>query len=224
MAKIISVSASENLKDQTLLSLHLATFLAALHKTCIVDFLPQTHLAEKFVAQRHFFNLKHNQNLPVPAYFENTKNLLSKIGADFDFVVLDDASGSLLEYADIVLTLVDGEKTAQMLADKDSPLLRKIWLSKIERAKKGKSAFKHILIPFDSLDSKQIEKLQQKASFLGYALAPFWRQNEAYYACLNDGITVLDKDMPYFEKNFNENDFFARRNLKQILEFIWADK
>jgi len=25
-------------------------------------------------------------------------------------------------------------------------------------------------------------------------------------------------------KNFNEDDFFARRNLKQILEFIWSDK
>ena len=101
MAKIISLSASENLKNQTLLALHIATFLAACYQTAVVDLAPHTHILENFVARRHYFNLKYNQSLPVAAYFENTQNLLSKLRENFDFIVLDDASGSLLEYADI---------------------------------------------------------------------------------------------------------------------------
>ena len=224
MATIILVSSPENLNKQTLLTLHLATFLAASHQTGVVDFFPQTHILENFIAKRHCFNLKHNQNLPVPAYFENSKNILAKIPSKFDFIVLDDASGALLEYADIVLTLISNSKCVEYLTTKDSLLSQKIWQAKINRAKAGKSAFKHVLIPCNFLDNAQIQSLKQNASSTGYSVAPKLNQNEAFESCLNDGITVLDKDMPCFLKNFNQNDFFARRNLKQILEFIWADK
>ena len=66
--------------------------------------------------------------------------------------------------------------------------------------------------------------MKKNASFAGYTLAPRILQNEAYGAGLKEGVTVLDKDMPFLEKKFNQDDFFARRNLKQILEFIWFDK
>lgn len=223
MAEIISISSFQNVKEQTLFALHLATFLAAEHRTALVDFLSGTHVLENFIAKRHYFNLKNNQNLPVPAYFENTKNLLSKILPDFDFVVLDDASGSLLEYADIVLTPVFDDLTVEMMCGRDSPLSKTIWQAKMNRAKKGKNAFKHVLIPSDLLKPEKINQLKQNASMAGYALAPSLIQNEAYKACLKDGVTVLDKDSSFLLKNFNQDDFFVRRNLKQILEFIWFE-
>ena len=224
MAEIISISSFQKAREQTLFAMHVATFLAAAHKVALVDFLPQTHILENFIAKRHFFNLKNNQNLPVPVYFENTKNLLSKISPDFDFAVLDDASGSFLESADIVLTLVIDEAAADLLCDKDSYLSKTIWQAKMERAKKGKNAFKHVLIPCDVLNIEKINQLRKNASLLGYTVAPSLAQNEAYHACLKDGVTVLDKDGPYLLKEFNQNDFFARRNLKQILECVWFEK
>ena len=224
MAEIISISCFGKAKEQTLLTLHLATFLAAEHRTALVDFLPQTHVLENFIAKRHYFNLKNNQNLPVPAYFENSKNLLSKILPDFDFIVLDDASGSLLEYADIVLTPVFDELTVDLICNRDSLVSKTIWQAKMNRAKKGKNAFKHVLIPSDLLKSEQIDRLKKNASMAGYTLSPSLIQNEAYASCLKDGVTVLDKDSSFLLKNFDQNDFFVRRNLKQILEFVWFER
>ena len=224
MAEIIVVSKLGRKKGQTLFAAHLATFLAATYQTAIVDFEPSNHLLENFVAKRHFFNLKHNQNLPVPAYFEYKPNLLSKISADFDFVILDDKGKYPLEAADVVLTLLSEEKALQEVTNKDSAFLQMLWRAKMARAKIGKNAFKHILLLNDLFDENQIERLKKNASFAGYAPAPRILQNEAYAAGLKDGVTVLDKDMPFWEKKFSQEDFFARRNLKQIIEFIWFDK
>lgn len=224
MAEIIVVSKLGRKKGQTLFAAHLATFLAATYQTALVDFEPQNHLLENFVAKRHFFNLKHNQNLPVPAYFEYKSNLLSKISDDFDFVILDDKGKYPFECADVVLTLLSEEKSVADVSSKDSAFLQMLWQAKMTRAKTGKNAFKHILVLNDLFDENQIQNLKKNASFAGYTLAPRILQNEAYGAGLKEGVTVLDKDMPFLEKKFNQDDFFARRNLKQILEFIWFDK
>lgn len=224
MAKIIVVSKLGRKKGQTLFAAHLAAFLATTHQTALVDFEPQNHILENFVAQRHFFNLKHNQNLPVPTYFEYEPNLLSKVLADFDFAVLDTQQESLLEYADIVLTLLSEKQEIEMIGTKNSAVSNMLWRAKMNRAKQGKNAFKHVLILNDLFDEKDIRVLTKNASLMGYIVAPCLKQNQAYAEGLKKGVTVLDKDMPFLLKNFNEDDFFARRNLKQILEFIWSDK
>ena len=224
MAEVILVSTPENLKEQTFFTIHLATFLAYLNKTALVDFLPETKVMENFVAKRHYYNLKNNRNLPVPTYFENTKNLLSKIRSGFDFVVLDDVNGTLFECADIVLMLITDEKSVDLITDKNSPLSKTLWQAKINRAKTGKNAFKHVLIGGDFLSEEHIQKLKQNASLMGYVFVPHFAFGEIYKAFLKDGITFLDKDMPYLMKSFNQDDFFARRDLKRILEFIWSDK
>ena len=65
---------------------------------------------------------------------------------------------------------------------------------------------------------------QKSAQQMGYAVAPVLEENKAYADGLAQGIGVLDKNLPFFNNKFSETDFFARRNLKQILEFIFADK
>ena len=224
MAKIIVVSKLGRKKGQTLFAAHLAAFLATTHQTALVDFEPQKHILENFVAQRHFFNLKHNQNLPVPTYFEYKPNLLSKISADFDFAVLDAKQESLFEYADMVLTLLSDKQEIKTISTKNSAFSNMLWQAKMNRAKQGKNAFMHVLILNDLFDESEIQNLKKNASLLGYLVAPYLKQNRAYAEGVKKGVTVLDKDVPFLLKNFDEDDFFARRNLKQILEFIWSDK
>jgi len=221
MAKIIVVSKLGNQKGQTLLSAHLATFLAAQHKTAIVDFEPQNHILEMFVAKRCHFNLKHQQNLPVPSYFTYKKNLLTEIGESFDFIVLDTKETVFFQTADILLTLVSDHIAAESLSQKESPFAQMLWQAKKERAKTGKQAFKHILIPNISLSSEDMGMLKSAMSLMGYKIAPCLHHNPSYAEALHNGLTILDKDTPYLLKTLTQEDFFARRNFMHILQTIW---
>ncbi len=224
MAQIIYVGKLGQTKGQTLFCAHLATILAEQKKCAVVDFQPQNHLLEMFVAKRHHFNLKEKQNLPVPTYLAYHKNILSESSKDYDFLVLDSSDTSLIKEADIVLTLVAEPSLALELSKKESEISNILWNAKKARASNGKNAFKHFLIPTASFDTQTTEKLQKSAQKMGYALAPVLQENPSYTKGLAEGICVLDKNLPYFKNVFDETDFFARRNLKQILEFIFADK
>ncbi len=224
MAQIIYVSKAGNAKGQTLFAAHLATILAENKKTALVDFHPQNHLLEMFVAKRHHFNLKEKQKLPVPAYVAYQKSTFAETASKYGFSVLDCSDPSLLKEADILITLVSEPAVALELANQKSDISTAIWNAKKSRAAKGKNAFKHIILPTISFDKQTTQKLQKAAQQMGYAIAPVLEQNKAYAEGLLEGIGVLDKNLPFFKNNFNEADFFARRNLKQILEFIFADK
>ena len=224
MVKIILVSKFGAPKEQTLFCAHLATFLAHTKKTALVDFQPQTHLLEMFIAKRHYFNLENKQDLPVPTYFTYKKTLLDEISASFDYIVLDGSNADLFPAADILITLIAEPSAVQTLTQSDSVFVQTLWQSKKTRAKAGKNAFKHILIPTDSLQNEDILKLSQSASMMGYKVAPCFVKNASYEKAFNQGLTILDKDTPCLLKTFCSADFFARRNFQHILEFIWADK
>ena len=85
--------------------------------------------------------------------------------------------------------------------------------------KGDKTGFFVCVIPGDkTVDLKKAAKLS------GYRLAPVLNKNESYEKGIREGTTVLDKNLDFFKKDFSETDFWARRNLKQILEFIWSEK
>ena len=224
MGQVIYVGKLGQAKGQTLFCAHLATILSEQKKCALIDFQPQNHLLEMFVAKRHHFNLKEKQNLPVPTYLAYHKNIVSESLKDYDFLVLDSSDRSLIKDADIVLTLVSDPALALELSKKESEISNVLWNAKKERAASGKSAFKHVLIPTASFDMQTTEKLLKSDQKMGYMLAPVLENNPSYTKGLKDGVCVLDKNLPYFKNVFDETDFFARRNLKQILEFIFADK
>lgn len=224
MGQIVLVSSLESLKEQTLFASHLAVFLAEQRKTAVVDFASQTHLLETLIAKRYHFNLKNKQNLAVPTYFSYHKNLLNEIKNDFDFIVLDGGLNVVLPQADIVITLFSNVQNAQDLAKKDSTLSDMFWKAKKERAIQQKNAFKHLLVPSEKLENENITVLTKAQSFMGFKLAPMWKINEAYQKFFEDGVSVLDKNLPCFQKQLSEADFWARRNLKEIFEAVWLDK
>lgn len=224
MPQVIYVSKAGKAKGQTLFAAHLATILAENKKTALVDFNPQNHQLEMFVAKRHHFNLKEKQKLPIPAYIAYQKSNFAEAISKYNFVVLDCSDPALLKEADILITLVREPSAALDLANQKSDISTTIWNAKKSRAAKGKNAFKHIIIPTISFDKQTAQKLQKSAQQMGYAVAPVLEENKAYADGLAQGIGVLDKNLPFFNNKFSETDFFARRNLKQILEFIFADK
>ncbi|MBO7097074.1 MAG: hypothetical protein J6W11_00350 [Alphaproteobacteria bacterium] len=224
MAQIVLVLQPEPSSQQTILSAHLAAFLATAHQTALIDIEPQKHLLEMFVAHRHCFNLKHKQNLAVPAYFTYKKNILDEIPASFDFIVSTATDIQLLPTADIVLTFAFNQSDVNALTQKDSPFAQMLWQAKKERAKTGKNAFRHIIIPTVLLTDADINSLKGSASLMGYKTAPYFKISPAYADSFAQGLTVCDKDTSCLLKSFTAADFFARRNFQQILEFIWSDK
>jgi len=224
MGQIIYVSEFGREQNQTAFAAHLATVLAEQSKAAIVDFSKQAQDLEMFIAQRHNFNLKNNQNLPVPTYFSYKQNLLEEISKKFDFIVLDSKKTELMKNADVVITLVDDENICQQLTSRTSELSNIFWGEKKARAANGKNTFDHVVIPSAFLKKEVLEHLQKNAPSMGYRLSPCLKTWDVYKKGLKSGITILDKNMPYFKKDFLEADFLARRNLKQILEFIWSEK
>ena len=221
MAQIIFVSNFQNKAKQSLFAAHLALVLAEQSKTALIA--AQNEKLEMFLAKRHHFNLKNSQNLPVPAYFNYQRNILNQT-ADFSFVVLDVDNFDLLRQTDILLSFADNPKAANELSDVKSALSSALWNAKKERGTAGKNAFKHFVIPSLNLDEPTLEKLQKSAKLAGYILTLPFDLNSTYNQSFETGITFLDKNLSAFKKDFHEADFFARRDLKKLLEFIWADK
>lgn len=222
MGQVIFVSSLESKKEQTLFASYLAVFLAEQRKTALVDFAQQTHLLETLIAKRYHFNLKNNQNLAVPTYFSYHKNLLNEIKNNFDFIVLDGGLSVLLPQADIVVTLFSSKKNAEDLVRKESALSEMFWRAKKERATHQKNAFKHILVACAELEKETMTALEKAQSFMGFRVAPMWKINQAYQKFFETGVSVLDKNLPCFQKELNEADFWARRNLKEIFEAIFS--
>ncbi|MBR2299892.1 MAG: hypothetical protein IJ870_04895 [Alphaproteobacteria bacterium] len=218
MAQIIYISDPQDKTKQTLFSAHLAIVLAEKNKTSLIS--NQNEKLEMFLAKRHHFNLKNNDTLPVPAYFSSLKNLNPK--ADFSFVVLDVHTFDFLKETDILLTFADNTDIANDLTDVKSSLSSALWNAKKARGTMGKNAFKHFVVPSLNLDEQTLQKLRKSAMLSGYILTPPFDINPLYAKGFESGITFLDKNLPAFKKDFLQDDFFARRNLKHLLEFIFS--
>ena len=220
MVQTVFVLKSENSKRQILLGIYLAVFLAASYKTILVDGYPENHIIENSIALRHCLNLKNS--LTLPAYSMLKKNLTQEMMQSNDFVIAVADENALYEKADIIITLLTKQTNLDELTQKESAFNQMLWNAKIRRAKVSKNAIRHILLPTDDADLSHISDLQKNASMLGYQIAPQINFNNIDCEVFKTGITVLDKDMPFLKQSFNRNDFFARRNLKQIFEFIWS--
>jgi len=220
MAKIICISAQKPSSKQSLFAAYLAIVLSEHNKTALVNCALKTRLLETFIAKRFHFNLKYRQNLPVPTYTTYKKEIFN----DFDFLVIDTVNTTLMSEADIVINLVENTKIFEDLTNQQSSLLTAVWEAKKARAATGKNAFSHIVIPFSCLSDQALLELRKASSFKGFCVSPVFKESDIFEQSLENGVTVLDKNIDFFKKDFSEEDFFARRNLKQIFEFILSEK
>ena len=220
MTQLILVSSIGQKKGQTLFAAHLATILAETKKTALIDFEPQNKVLQNFTERRKHISHENKLHLTT-AHLQN--NFSKETMQGFDFVVADAKDASLLEHADILVVLVSDDGVCELLK-KDSAFLSAVWEAKKKRAARGLNAFHFFVLPNGDFSAQNKEQLKKDAPIIGCQITPALKDNSAYAKGLNDGITVLDKNLPFFEKTFNQDDFFARRNLKQIVQFILPNK
>ncbi|MBO4284959.1 MAG: hypothetical protein J5895_01850 [Alphaproteobacteria bacterium] len=220
MTRIILVSRIGQKKGQTLFAAHLATILAETKKTALIDFEQQDKVLQNFMERRKQISADKKLQLPVA---QLQKNFSKETAQTFDFVVLDAKDASLFEHADILVVLVSDDGVGALLK-KDSTFLSTVWEAKKKRAARGLNAFHFFVLPNGDFSVQNQAQIKKDAQIIGCQITPALKDNAAYAQGLNDGVTVLDKNLPFFEKTFNQDDFFARRNLKQIVQFILPNK
>lgn len=208
----------------TLFSAHLATALAHNHHTVLVASTAQNALLEMFTARRYAYNLGRNTNLPVARYVSAKKDVLEQLGAETEFAVMDFPEQKSLKSADILVTFISNKETCLALAQKGNLYAERIFNAKKERAALGKSTFKWFIVPTFTLSTEETSLLQTSGKYLGYTLTPMLEHLECYTQGLQEGITFIDKDQKDLKKDLTQSDFFARRNFKKIVEFIFSGK
>ena len=220
MGRLIYVSALKETTDKTLFAAHLATFLKETHSSALLDGTPQTHILENFIAKRYHFGLKNNISLPVPDYSEFKKEKVQNYIKKYDFIITDDPKLQSLKEAE-KLFIIASFNEAINLTSSQSSFLSAVWEIKKKRASEGLSSFRSVLILNQKTNEENYKKLTENSKFTGLEIAPYILSSDDLKKSLQNGITVMDKNisLPHFE--MTENDFFARRDLKKLLEYLW---
>ncbi len=203
---------------QALLTAHFAIALSSKFKTAVVDCHLKNEILEMFLAKRHHLNMSKNIGLIVPAYFKYQKDTLKNLSGEYEFVISDIENLKNTHECDILLIALAEENLPEISA-KSSPLSDAVWQAKKRCAATGKNAFLSVVLPFGD---KKIDEPLKDASMMGHLVAPFLSEYKIFEQGFNQGITCLDKDLPDLKKDFGAQDFFARRNIKKIIEFILA--
>ena len=217
MMKTIFIACPKNNPSQTIFVAHMAIALCFTFKTALVKIALASDDIEMFLAKRYHISLKKNINLPTPAYFQFSKNLFKDLQNEYACLIADAQNCDHTENADILVVPAFDDDDIKALIDHNSPFATMIWTAKKNRAKTGKDAFKCVVLPLETLDD---QKLTKTAPMMGYIIGPKLQKNDVYKKGFEQGITALDKDLPDFSKDFKADDFFARRNLKKIIEYI----
>ncbi len=223
MTQTILISELGSKKGQTLFAAHLAIILAEKYRTALVDGKMQNQVLQDFVAKRYLLNMEKNIGLNIPQYLSYRKNLFEEISTQFDFIVVDTFQLQALDQADLFVLLLSNDAVGELI-HRNSAFLNEIWNVKKKRASKGKSTFKFVVVPSENLNDDNNVLLKKNAQFVGFRVAPELQSNEAYLQGIRTGVTIVDKNLPFLEKSFGIEDFFARRNLKKVVEFILSDK
>jgi len=214
---VIMVSKSDKGKGETLFAAHLAVALSEKYKTALVDFRPSSKILQSFIEMRQTLNETKKLSLSVPTYFAYHKNIVEELKADYDYIILDTTDLRLAPLCDILITLISSKKGVQSFMGQGSSYANKLWKARKERATQHLRPIKSFVVPNGI---KKANRLERSSMMMGYRVTPEILQNESYAEGLKSGITVFDKNMSYFAKLFHSKDFFARRNLRQIIEFI----
>ncbi len=223
MVQIIVINSINRSSGKSLLAAHLAVMLAKDYKVIVMDNCSKSDLSD-FIAKRHTLNLGKNFNLAVPVYQSLSKESFNKADK-YDVVILDSPSDKYFAYADVFITPLRGQEGLNSLVLRNSLYASLIWEAKKQRAAKGKSTFKWIVIPNDdSFLSEDYNKLNEAGKFLGFLVAPKIGYRKEFELGLKQGISVLDKDSPKLKTLFDLPDLYARRDLKKITDFIWQNK
>jgi hypothetical protein len=221
MAQVVVIGSFNTNSGKTLLTAHLGVILASLYQTAVADATGQTSSLAFFIGQRYAYNLAHASPLVVPNYHSLSKGIFEEMVQKYDVLLLDSPDFSYWAKADVMITPVNSKEGVQALCAKDSPYAALLWQAKKERAAAGKNAFRHIVVPNGSLEEADLELLRSSGKLSGFVVAPGLSVRPVYDSGLKSGITVWDKDGPAFVKLFDLNDLYARRELKQLAEFIW---
>ena len=203
---------------QTLLTAHFAVALSSKFKTAVVDCHLKNEMLEIFLAKRHHLNISKNSGLTVPAYFKYQKDILKNLSDEYEFILSDIENLKNAQECDILVIPLLEEKLPEITAH-NSPLSEAVWQAKKRCAATGKNAFLSVVLPYG--DKKNTKTLKD-ALMMGYLVAPFLSDYHFFEHGFKQGVTCLDKDLPDFKKDFGAQDFYARRNIKKIIEFILA--
>lgn len=217
MMRTIFVTAPLDHKLKTVFAAHLAIALSDTFQTAIVNDETSDDALQLFLAKRHHLNLSSQVSLPVPAYFAHEKNILHRLKEKYDFAIVNAHDLRNAAESDIVVILASDNETLHLLTDTNSTFANAVWNAKKQRATNGHDAFSSVVVALDALtDNKSL----QTASMMGYLLAPVLKNPALYLKGFERGLTVLDKNLPAFQDEFGIDDFFARRNFKELVEYI----
>lgn len=222
MGHLIYVAALKETFNKTLLTAYLATFLSENHRTILLDGMPQTHFLENFIAKRYHFSLKNNVSLPIPDYHEFKKEKLATQLNQYEFAVTDEPRLSNLKEAE-KLFVVLSEDEVSTLTSSGSAFLNAVWEIKKQRAQKEHQTFRCIIILTDITHEETRQKLANDIKFSGFEIAPFSLIAENLKQSLSEGLTLMDQNMPFYNHLMTKENFFARRDFKKLLEYLWSE-
>ena len=198
-------------------AMHFAIALAENFRVALVNYDLSNDDLQSFMQKRQALCAKYDTSLPTPIYFSGRQNILEDLKRDFQFIILDGADLSQAKDCDTLLTIVTANKDVHCLTDQKSDCATKIWQARQQRALLRQKPFDWVVLPVGPQNSKELFK---KAPLAGYRPAPELVEESACIKGLQTGLTVLDKNIPCFIPFFKSEDFFARRNLKSIIEFV----
>lgn len=224
MTQIIILNSVNSRSGKSLMSAYLATVLSKNYKTALMDCGNSSKSTAFFAAKRQKINREKNLGLPIFDYFPFSKELFEKIRSDYDFVILDSPDVSLFYEADILLTMMSAREGLDSLKFKNSLYAMLVFNAKKQRAIQGKSTFQWLVVPNDDYDKQDLDAVKQNGMFLGFKLSERLQKNEKLSQGLQNGVTVLDMDLPKLKKEFDLPSFALRRNLKKIFEIMWQNK
>ncbi len=222
MTQVIVINSINQNSGKTLIAAHLAVMLAKDYKVVLMDNAIKSKLSD-FIAKRQTINLSKNFNLPTPCYKSLNKQNFHMID-DYDVAILDSPDSRYFPHADIFLTPLKSIEGLNSLNSHNSLYAKLIWEAKKQRAALGKNAFKWIIIPNDVLIQENMDILIKNSRLLGFSVAQRFSERKEFAIGLEQGITVLDKDMPCLKTLFDLPDLYARRDLKKLADFIWQNK
>ncbi|MBR6327532.1 MAG: hypothetical protein IKR60_01485 [Alphaproteobacteria bacterium] len=217
----IFITAPLDDKLSTAFAAHIAIALADHFQTALIDGNAHHDALQMFLAKRHHLNLASDTHLPVPAYFAASKNVFEQLSGQYDFAVVNAKNLNDAARADILVILASNDDEIHLLSKTDGEFAKAVWDAKKRRAAGGNDAFSSVVIASEASNNKQFIKT---ASMIGYLLAPPMKNPTLYIKGFERGMTILDKNLPAFQQDFGVEDFFARRNFKEMMEYILAHR
>lgn len=224
MAQIIVVSSINHQSGKTLLAAHLAVMLSKDYKTAVFDSAGENSPLAKFIAQRYNLGLSKNITMHLPAYHTLLKSDFKELAEKYDAVILDAPDSSFFAKADVLITPVAQAAGLEAVSSANTMFASLVWDAKKRRAAEGKNAFRWVVVPNDDLTPQDYDRLSKTGKMSGFEVSPRLPRRDELAQGLKTGITVMDKDQQNLKNLFVMPDFYARRDLKKLADFIWQNK